>query len=107
MSLKAPDATVETEEVFKAKVEIKIKMPEELKTYIVDDWQQVCRILSFSSFSSSFSTSFPQVCRQRRLCVLPARSTADQLLAEYARTKTANKAEKMKNNKEKAILEVL
>merc|ERR1719319_590099 len=86
MSLKAPDATVETEEVFKAKVEIKIKMPEELKTYIVDDWQQVCR--------------------QRRLCVLPARSTADQLLAEYARTKTANEAEKMKNNKEKAILEV-
>jgi mortality factor 4-like protein 1 len=86
VNLKAPDGTVETEEQFRTKVEIKIKMPEELKSYIVDDWAQVCR--------------------RRKVCVLPARTTADQLITEYARVKTVNKAEKLKNNKEKAIIEV-
>lgn len=86
VSLKAPDNTVETEDQFRTKMEIKIKMPEELKSYIVDDWAQVCK--------------------KKRLCVLPARTTADQLISEYTRAKTANKADKLKNNKERAILEV-
>ena len=34
------------------------------------------------------------------------RTTADQLISDYTRTKTMNKAEKLKNNREKAILEV-
>ena len=84
-------------------MEIRIKIPEELKSYIVDDWAQICR--------------------RKRLAILPARSpstkerlnivtrstfrtTADQLISEYTRTKTMNKAEKLKNNREKAILEV-
>ena len=47
-----------------------------------------------------------QVCQKKRLCVIPAKITADQLISEYTRIKTLNKAEKMKNNKEKAIIEV-
>ena len=86
MSLCPPDSTVETEEQYKTKLEIKIRIPDELKSYIVDDWVQVCN--------------------KKRLVVLPAKITADGLLTEYTRVKTANKAEKMKNNKEKAILEV-
>ena len=86
MSLCPPDNTVESEEQYKTKLEIKIRIPEELKSYIVDDWVQVCN--------------------KKRLVVLPAKITADGLLTEYTRVKTVNKAEKMKNNKEKAILEV-
>ena len=86
MSLCPPDNTVESEEQYKTKLEIKIRIPEELKSYIVDDWVQICN--------------------KKRLVVLPAKITADGLLTEYTRVKTANRAEKMKNNKEKAILEV-
>ena len=86
LSLHPPDNTVESEEQYKTKLEIKIKIPEELKSYIVDDWVQICQ--------------------KKRLCVLPAKITADQLITEYTRVKTLNKAEKMKNNKEKAIIEV-
>ena len=81
-----PDSTVESEEQFKTKLEIKIKIPDELKPYIVDDWEQICG--------------------KRRLCILPAKITADQMISDYTRAKTLNKAEKLKNNKEKAILEV-
>ena len=86
LTLKSPDNTVETLEHFESKLEIKIKIPDELKSYIVDDWNQICK--------------------KRKLCVLPARICADQLINEYIKAKTINKAEKLKNNKEKAIVEV-
>ena len=86
ISVKPPDSTVESEEQFRTKLEIKIKIPDELKPYIVDDWEQICG--------------------KKRLCVLPAKITAEQMISEYTRAKTANKADKLRNNKEKAILEV-
>ena len=86
ISAKPPDNTVESEEQFRTKLEIKIKIPDELKPYIVDDWEQICG--------------------KKRLCVLPAKITAEQMISEYTRAKTANKADKLRNNKEKAILEV-
>ena len=55
---------------------------------------------------TKFLYSLLQVCRRKKQCVLPARTTVEQLLSEYTRAKTANKAEKLKNNKEKAITEV-
>lgn len=81
---KPPDNTVQSEEVFKSKVEIKIKIPDELKSYIVDDWEQVTR--------------------HRNLCLLPAKLTVHQLLDNYASAKTSK--QDRKNNKEKAIQEV-
>jgi len=86
-ALKPPDNTVESEDIFKSKVEIRIRIPDELKSYLVDDWEQIVR--------------------HKNLCVLPARLTVDQLLDNYTRAKTANKSElASKNNREKAILEV-
>lgn len=81
---KPPDNTVQSEEVFKSKVEIKIKIPDELKSYIVDDWEQITR--------------------HRNLCLLPARLTVNQLLDNYASAKTSK--QDSKNNKERAIQEV-
>jgi hypothetical protein len=81
---KPPDNTVQSEEVFKSKVEIKIKIPDELKSYIVDDWEQITR--------------------HRNLCLLPARLTVNQLLDNYASAKTSK--QESKNNKERAIQEV-
>ena len=40
-------------------MEIRIKIPEELKSYIVDDWAQICR--------------------RKRLAILPARSLPTKL----------------------------
>eukprot|EP00088_Acartia_fossae_P005835 TRINITY_DN1263_c0_g1_i4.p1 TRINITY_DN1263_c0_g1~~TRINITY_DN1263_c0_g1_i4.p1 ORF type:complete len:374 (-),score=85.70 TRINITY_DN1263_c0_g1_i4:182-1303(-) len=82
---KPPDNTVQSEQVFKSKVEIKIKIPDELKSYIVDDWEQITR--------------------HRNLCLLPAKLTVHQLLENYASAKT-HKSSDSKNNKEKAIQEV-
>ena len=33
-------------------MEIKIKMPEDLKSYIVDDWEQICKHKADSCLSS-------------------------------------------------------
>lgn len=85
---KPPDNTVQSEEVFRSKVEVKIKIPDELKSYIVDDWEQITR--------------------HRNLCLLPARMTVHQLLDNYVSAKTSKQSETAsKNNKELAILEVV
>merc|ERR1712223_220523 len=81
--LKPPDNTIETEEQFYAKVEVKIKIPDKLKPFLVDDWDYLSR--------------------QRKLVNLPSRITVDQVINEYAKVKTAKKPE---THKENAILEV-
>ena len=88
-------------------MEIRIKIPEELKSYIVDDWAQICRRKRLTILPAR-SLKFSSVHRFERYHLerIIFRTTADQLISEYTRTKTMNKAEKLKNNREKAILEV-
>ena len=66
------------------KVEVRIKIPDELKPYLVDDWDYLTR--------------------QRKLVTLPARMTVDQILNNYVKSKTATKSKA--SNKEGAVLEV-
>ncbi len=80
---KPPDNTVETEDQFYAKVEVKIKIPDELKPFLVNDWDYLTR--------------------QRKLVILPSRTTVDQVITDYVKAKTANKPA---SHKENAILEV-
>lgn len=86
--LKPPDNTVENEEQFHTKVEVKIKIPDELKPYLVDDWDYLTR--------------------QRKLVILPSRVTVDQVINDYVKSKTCGGRPKTTDStqKENAILEV-
>ncbi|XP_068224703.1 mortality factor 4-like protein 1 isoform X2 [Palaemon carinicauda] len=77
--------TVDNEEQFMTTVEVRVKLPDELKPALVDDWDLINR--------------------QRKLPIIPARVTVDVILADYIRAKTSTKSNTP--NKESAVQEVV
>ncbi|NXN02359.1 MO4L1 protein, partial [Sylvia borin] len=78
------DPTVESEETFMNRVEVKVKIPEELKPWLVDDWDLITR--------------------QKQLFYLPAKKNVDSILEDYANYK---KSRVNTDNKEYAVNEVV
>uniref|UniRef100_H3B4K2 Mortality factor 4 like 1 n=1 Tax=Latimeria chalumnae TaxID=7897 RepID=H3B4K2_LATCH len=78
------DPTVESEEIFMNRVEVKVKIPEELKPWLVDDWDLITR--------------------QKQLFYLPAKKSVDCILEDYANYK---KLRGNTDNKEYAVNEVV
>ncbi|GCB71192.1 hypothetical protein scyTo_0010948 [Scyliorhinus torazame] len=78
------DPTMESEETFMNRVEVKVKIPEELKPWLVDDWDLITR--------------------QKQLFHLPAKKNVDTVLEEYANYKKSRG--NTDNNKEYAVNEV-
>uniref|UniRef100_A0A671TM72 Mortality factor 4-like protein 1 n=1 Tax=Sparus aurata TaxID=8175 RepID=A0A671TM72_SPAAU len=78
------DPTVESEEMFTNRVEVKVKIPEELKPWLVDDWDLITR--------------------QKQLFHLPAKKNIETVLEDYANYK---KSKGNLDNKEYAVNEVV
>jgi len=78
------DPTVESEETFINRVEVKVKIPEELKPWLVDDWDLITR--------------------QKQLFHLPAKKNVDAVLEDYANYK---KSRGNSDNREYAVNEVV
>ncbi|XP_060231748.1 mortality factor 4-like protein 2 [Meriones unguiculatus] len=79
------DATEESEATLKKnRVEVEVKIPEELKPWLVEDWDLVTR--------------------QKQLFQLPAKENADAILEEYAK---CTKSQPSADNKEYAVDEVV
>uniref|UniRef100_A0A3P9APG5 Chromo domain-containing protein n=1 Tax=Esox lucius TaxID=8010 RepID=A0A3P9APG5_ESOLU len=78
------DPTVESEETFLNRVEVKVKIPEELKPWLVDDWDLITR--------------------QKQLFHLPAKKNVESVLEDYANYK---KSRGHSDNREFAVSEVV
>ncbi|XP_067091017.1 mortality factor 4-like protein 1 [Osmerus mordax] len=78
------DPTVESDETFINRVEVKVKIPEELKPWLVDDWDLITR--------------------QKQLYHLPAKKNVEAVLEDYASYK---KSRGNSDNKEYAVNEVV
>ena len=78
------DPSVETEEQFCSKVEVKIKIPDELKPWLVDDWDAVTK--------------------QHKLVELPAKMTVQEIIDNYVQYKKTSKS--VSSAKEPQMLEV-
>lgn len=78
-------ASAETEEQFNAKVEIKIKIPDDLKPWLVDDWDAINQ--------------------QQKLLELPAKTTVQDIVSAYIAHKKSSK-QTLHANKEVVLTDI-